>query len=133
MKNNILIILSVLIFSIVACSTSEETTTKSMNGELDSLNTIPALPITEVPQGGIFKRLWSDPPTLDPHLSGDTTSSGIVVEIFSGLVSFNSDLELIPDIAEKWDRSNDGLVYTFHLRPNVLFHNGKKVTAHDFK
>ena len=122
-----------VIFSIVACSTSEETTTKSMDGELDSLDSIPALPITEVPQGGIFKRLWSDPPTLDPHLSGDTTSSGIVVEIFSGLVSFNSDLELIPDIAEKWDRSNDGLVYTFHLRPNVLFHNGKKVTAHDFK
>ena len=133
MKNNILVILIVAIFSIVACSTSEEKTTKSMDGELDTLDTIPALPITEVPQGGIFKRLWSDPPTLDPHLSGDTTSSGIVVEIFSGLVSFNSDLELIPDIAEKWDRSDDGLVYTFHLRPNVLFHNGKKVTAHDFK
>ena len=133
MKNNILVILIVAIFSIVACSTSEEKTTKSMDGELDTLDTIPAVPITEVPQGGIFKRLWSDPPTLDPHLSGDTTSSGIVVEIFSGLVSFNSDLELIPDIAEKWDRSDDGLVYTFHLRPNVLFHNGKKVTAHDFK
>ena len=94
MKNNILVILIVAIFSILACSTSEEKTTKSMDGELGTLDTIPAVPITEVPQGGIFKRLWSDPPTLDPHLSGDTTSSGIVVEIFSGLVSFNSDLEL---------------------------------------
>ena len=121
-----------IVFTVVACSTSEDPIVKSMDG-LGSSESIPSLPITEIPQGGIFKRLWSDPPTLDPHLSGDTTSSGIVVEIFSGLVSFNTDLELIPDIAEKWDRSNDGLVYTFHLRPNVVFHNGKKVTAHDFK
>ena len=37
-------------------------------------------------QGGIFNTLWSDPPTLDPHLVTDGTSYGIVIEIFSGLV-----------------------------------------------
>ena len=85
------------------------------------------------PQGGILKRLWSDPPTLDPHLTSDTTSSGIVVEIFSGLVTLNADLQLIPDLAESWEINDDGTVYIFHLRENAKFHDGSPVSAHDFK
>ena len=85
------------------------------------------------PQGGILKRLWSDPPTLDPHLTSDTTSSGIVVEIFSGLVTMNADLQLIPDLAESWEINEDGTIYIFHLRENAKFHDGSQVTAHDFK
>ena len=82
--------------------------------------------------GGVFRRLWADPPTLDPHLTQDTTSAGVVVEIFSGLVALDTNLQLVPDIAHKWEIEN-GVVYTFYLRPNVTFHNGKPVTAHDFK
>jgi len=83
--------------------------------------------------GGTLTRLWADPPTLDPHLTGDTTSAGVVVEIFSGLVALNTDLELVPDIAESWDISGMGEVYTFRIRDDVTFHNGRKVTAADFK
>ena len=74
-----------------------------------------------------------DPPTLDPHLSGDATSARYVVEIFSGLVAYNRDLELVPDIAKSWDVTEGGTVFTFHLRDNVKFHNGKPVRAQDFK
>ena len=88
--------------------------------------------ITEPPAGGVFRRLWSDPPTLDPHLTSDTTSAGIVVEVFSGLVTLDTDLKLVPDIAESWT-IDDGVVYTFKLREGVTFHNGTPVTAHDFK
>ena len=87
---------------------------------------------TEPLPTGTFRRLWSDPPTLDPHLTGDTTSAGIVTEVFSGLVTLDTDLKLVPDIAESWT-IEDGTVYTFKLRPNAKFHNGKPVTAHDFK
>ena len=87
---------------------------------------------TEPLPTGTFRRLWSDPPTLDPHLTGDTTSAGIVAEVFSGLVALDTDLKLVPDIAESWT-IQDGTVYTFKLRPNAKFHNGKPVTAHDFK
>ena len=87
--------------------------------------------ITEPPQGGIFRRLWADPPTLDPHLVTDTTSAAIVVEVFSGLVALNTSLVLVPDIAKSW--TIDGNTYTFKLREDVRFHNGKPVTAHDFK
>ena len=89
--------------------------------------------VTARTSGGTFRRLWADPPTLDPHLTSDTTSAALVVEIFSGLVSFNPDLELVPDIASRWDISDDGLTYTFHLRHEAKFHDGKPVTAHDFK
>jgi oligopeptide transport system substrate-binding protein len=74
-----------------------------------------------------------DPPTLDPHLSGDATSAEYVVEIFSGLVTFDRDLNIVPDLAESWEVSDDGTVYTFHLREDAHFHNGKPVRAQDFK
>ena len=88
---------------------------------------------SEVVSGGVFRRLWADPPTLDPHLVTDTTSAGLVVELFSGLVALNTDLQLVPDIAERWDISEDGMVYTFYLRDNAKFHDGKPITAGDFK
>ena len=84
-------------------------------------------------RGGTFNRLWADPPTLDPHLTTDTTSAAIVVEIFSGLVTLNTDLQLVPDIAERWEISEDGMVYTFFLREEAKFHDGKYITASDFK
>jgi len=50
---------------------------------------------------------------------------------FSGLVSFDPSLKLLPDLAQSWDVSDDGTVYTFHLRENAKFHNGKPVIARD--
>ncbi len=52
--------------------------------------------------------------------------------VYSGLVSFDPYLNLTPDIAETWDTSQDGTVYTFHLRENAKFHDGRTVTAQDF-
>jgi oligopeptide transport system substrate-binding protein len=89
--------------------------------------------VTEAPPGGIFRRLWSDPATLDPHLVTDTTSAFIVVEVFSGLVKFDTELRLVPDVAESWEIDANGTTYTFRLREDVKFHNGKPVTADDFK
>ena len=51
--------------------------------------------------------------------------------IFSGLVMLNPQLEVQPDLAESWDISSDGTVYTFRLRSNARFHNGRPVTAQD--
>lgn len=84
------------------------------------------------PVGGTMTRLFRDPPTLDPHKTSDTTSAFIIGEVFSGLVTLNTDLQIVPDIAERWDISDDGLVYTFHLLPDATFADGKPITAHDF-
>jgi oligopeptide transport system substrate-binding protein len=51
--------------------------------------------------------------------------------LYSGLVSFDPNLNLTPDLAQSWDVSPDGTVYTFHLRENARFHDGKPVTAQD--
>jgi oligopeptide transport system substrate-binding protein len=74
-----------------------------------------------------------EPPTLDPHLSGDAASAEYVVEIYSGLMAYDSDLTLMPDIAESYQISDDGRSYTFVLRDNARFQDGKAVTAQDFK
>jgi oligopeptide transport system substrate-binding protein len=63
-----------------------------------------------------------DPATL--HSSGDKLT-------FSGLVSFGPQLNLVPELAESWEVSPDGTVYTFHLRPNARFHDGRAVVAQD--
>ena len=81
----------------------------------------------------IFRLNFSDPPTFDPALVTDTTSASIIVEIFSGLVTLNKDLEIIPDLAESWDISDDGKKYTFNLREGIKFSNGDPVKASDFK
>ena len=56
-----------------------------------------------------------------------------VAEIFSGLVTLDQNLKVVPDIAEKWDVSDDRKTYTFYLRKEVKFHDGRPVTAQDFK
>jgi oligopeptide transport system substrate-binding protein len=69
----------------------------------------------------------TNPREYDPA----TTYSSGNKRIFSGLVSFDPQLNLTPDLAEKWDISSDGMTYTFHLRTNAKFHNGRAVTAQD--
>ncbi len=83
---------------------------------------------------GELRLFGPDPITLDPACASDASSAEYIVEIFSGLVSFDLDLNVIPDIALDWDVSDDGTVYTFNIRSNVLFHdNSRPVTADDFK
>ena len=83
--------------------------------------------------GGVLTIFGSDPPTLDPAVMGDTSSAEYVVEIFSGLATLNQQLQIVPDIAESWTISQDGKTYTFKIRNGVTFHDGKSVTANDFK
>ncbi len=85
------------------------------------------------PQGGTLVRLFADPPTLDPHLMSDVTSSVIGGEVFGGLVTLSLDYQPVLDLAETCSISEDGLVYTFVLRENAKFHDGKPVTAQDVK
>jgi len=78
--------------------------------------------------------LWdTGPVTLDPAISSEMTSHNYVMQIFSGLVRLGEEAKPVPDIAESWQTSDDGKTYTFYLRKGIKFHDGKEVTAHDFK
>ncbi len=86
--------------------------------------------------GDISSRLRlasGDPVTMDPHLASDALSAEYIVEVFGGLVTITPDLEIGLDLAESWEVSDDRLTYTFTLRPDVVFHSGRRVTADDVK
>ena len=86
------------------------------------------------PGGGSTLRLpGADPRTLDPALVEDSVSAEYVVEIFSGLVTLDKELEVVPDLAEHWEISSDGRTHTFFLRKDARFHDGRPVSALDFK
>src|SRR3989442_8935292 len=84
-------------------------------------------------QEQVFRfRLHEDPPTLDPALDNDQFSEAVILNVNRGLVELDpKTLEIRPAVAESWTVSPDGLVYTFRLRDDVLFHNGRRVMAQD--
>ena len=86
-------------------------------------------------QGGVFRLLGSDPTTLDPALTTDSTSYDLVTQIYGGLVRLtdNPNQPIVNDLAESFTVSEDGTVYRFKLRDNTVFSDGTPVTAEDFK
>jgi len=74
-----------------------------------------------------------DPLFLDPAVAQDAGSAAYLVEIFSGLVRLDHDLQVQPDLAESYEVSDDGKVFTFTLRRNASFHDGRPVLASDVK
>ena len=82
--------------------------------------------------GNIFRvPILSSPTTFDPALVQDGTTIDMLQNVFEGLVQWSPKNQIVPCLAQKWDVSKDGLVYTFHLRPNVKFQDGSPVTAQD--
>lgn len=80
----------------------------------------------------VFRYFNEAPGTLDPALAADAYASIVIAQIFSPLVGLTSDLEPIPQVAESWTISRDGLTYIFDLHKGVRFHNGREVEASDF-
>ncbi len=101
------------------------------NSFTDSFTLETPSPFGVSPEDSLFQ-YWGEIVTIDPALSRYGPSD-IEGAIFSGLVKLNTDLEVVPDIAETWGVSADGTIYTFTLRDDVRFHNGRPVTAQDFK
>lgn len=70
------------------------------------------------------------PLTMDPALTLGGPDSPLG-HIFSGLVSLDTNLQVQPELAAGWEVSEDGLTYTFYLRKDAVFHNGRSLTAQD--
>jgi oligopeptide transport system substrate-binding protein len=89
---------------------------------------------TATPLGqGVLNLYGIDPYTLDPAVSGETSSHEYIMQIFSGLMRLDDNLEPALDIAERWEISNGGQTYTFYLRHDVKFQDGRAVKAEDIK
>ncbi|MEW5894320.1 MAG: ABC transporter substrate-binding protein [Candidatus Omnitrophota bacterium] len=84
------------------------------------------------PYGGTLR--WGTinaPLEINPLVTASSVSASIQGLIFNGLVKVNEHFGIEPDLAERWEVSEDGLVYTFYLRKGVLFHDGIELTAED--
>jgi len=85
-------------------------------------------------QDSITVGMQLEPPNLDPTGGAAAAIDEVVyANVFEGLTRYQSDGSIAPALAESWDVSEDGLVYTFHLRSGVKFHDGTDMNAEDVK
>jgi oligopeptide transport system substrate-binding protein len=88
---------------------------------------------TELAERQVLRRgNGAEPQSLDPHKSEGVPESNLQRDLYEGLTSGGADGGVAPGVARSWDISEDGLVYTFHLRDNARWSNGDPVTAEDF-
>ncbi len=73
------------------------------------------------------------PTELDPATVEDGDTIDLLEQIYEGLVQWTESSELMPNLAEEWEISEDRLTYTFHIKRGVKFHSGREMTAHDVK
>ena len=150
--STLLLLFCVVLLSFPACTSTEEPTRVEQPSSPERPNAtsapeqaaptagsqagtqpVPSPQTSKGQRGGRLVLRFSDPPTLDPHLTTDNVSGSYVQEVFAGLVTISPSIEIVPDMAENWEISPDGLRYTFHLHPESKFHDGKRVTAEDFR
>lgn len=83
---------------------------------------------------GVFRySIVTNPTTMDPHKVQDGDTIDLLQQIYEGLVGWDTNNKPVGYLAESWTVSDDQLTYTFKLRDNAKFHNGRKVTADDVK
>lgn len=73
-----------------------------------------------------------DPQTLDPARAEDVHAFNVLTDLYEGLVVVDARGNVIPGVAERWDISSDGLLYTFYLREAARWSNGQPVSAEHF-
>ena len=100
-------------------------------GQRPSPNGEPSVPPPPAPHA--LRVVWDDPPTLDSTMAGDSTSSGVIEQLFSGLVELSPEMNIVPDVARTWEVLEGGRKYVFHLRDDVRWSDGTPVTAGDFE
>jgi peptide/nickel transport system substrate-binding protein len=87
---------------------------------------------SSVESGTVNFLIEAMPTNLDPRIGTDAYSAHLDGLIYSSLVAHDAHMNIVPDLAERWETSN-ALTYVFHLRPSVSFHDGRPLTSADVK
>jgi oligopeptide transport system substrate-binding protein len=115
----LLVLMSMLL---VACGGSTTTTTTVPSQKAPAAQQVLNMP---------FANGTSDLKTLDPALSTDFNSIAAIDLVFTGLVEFDNNLRVTPQLAASYQLASDGLTWTFHLKPNLKFSDGTPLTSAD--
>jgi peptide/nickel transport system substrate-binding protein len=135
----IVCLILILSMALTACKNDEETTAPEDIGEKQTTNEAGEDSEEEgtpepQPGGDLIIGSSGNPTTFNPIYWSDVSPSGTISGlIFNGLISVDPNLSPEPDLAKKWDISDDGLTWTFYLRDDVTFSDGQPFTAEDVK
>lgn len=131
MKRKYLSILLVLIlaFSMVACSGDDDNEPVDSNNGATNNQDKGTTDVVE----DLIVLTGSDASTFDPHFCTDSATEIFNKNMYNNLVRFTSDMELIPDLADSWEISEDQLTWTFKLKEGVEFHDGTPFNAEAVK
>ncbi len=127
-----------LMFALIAVLTAVVgVTTACGGGGGDTTTTAPAGPTTTaapaVQEGGTFRFQLGEPSFIEPSTVFESEGVYVVTSLFDGLLKFDDKtLEIKPDVATSWEVSPDGLTWTFKLRNDSKWQNGRGVVASDF-
>lgn len=91
-----------------------------------------AMPLAQPKMGGVLRAgMQTDPVGLDPHTTQATATRNMLENVYDTLVMFDSQMQIVPALAESWETSEDGLTWTFKIREGVTFHDGSAFKASD--
>jgi peptide/nickel transport system substrate-binding protein len=89
--------------------------------------------VAQTPGGVLRAAMTTNAATMDAHLSTTTAVRQVAVYLHESLVTFDENYEVIAQLAQDWDISEDRLTYTFRIRPGLTFHDGSALDAGDVK
>jgi len=97
------------------------------------LLTLVSMPALAAAESGntLVVRINGDPKTFNPTISSDDNLYKPAQNFYNRLVKLDASKQIIPDLAESWDVSEDGMIITFHLHQDAYWTDGEQVTAED--
>jgi peptide/nickel transport system substrate-binding protein len=125
----ILSLLAVFALISTACTPEVVEIEKTVEVEVEKLVEVEITPTPTGPTGTLVRALTTFPNSLDYVQSSEKQAETTAIQLYDSLVWFDDDGILVPALAEKWEVSEDGTEYIFHLRQDVTFHNGEPFNA----
>lgn len=121
MKKFFTLMMSCFLSLAVGCSSNTSGDQTAPNGTAN----------TKISGGVVRTTMPSEPDHLDPYLSAAADTEAVMNNVFEGLMRFDEDGQILPQLAADYSISDDGLTYTFDIRRDVTFHNGDAMTLED--
>jgi len=121
-----MMVLALLVGLVASCASPAATPTPTPRPAAEATPTPPP-----PPEKTILRITFSWPTYIDPAVGSDFSSSSSLCNLYDTLVFPTTEGGVVPNVAESWETSADGLTWTFHLEKGIKFHNGSELTASD--
>ncbi len=124
--------LLVLMLAVTGCGGADQAGSTNTNGDGNQTETS-SDSSSEPGKTELIVGMDDDPPQMDPHFSTAAVDRQTYQSLYDKLIDIDANLNLVPQLAEDWEISEDGKVYTFFLRQGVTFHDGTPFNAEAVK